>query len=156
MKEVYRYGLKVGQLLQLFLFVVHLSYGQAARSPELLTIRLRNTADGGLRNVLFNGGLPMIVTGLHKGYSWSEKEKVIHRFLPREVSKLLIYYTWLVLPFWESLQANAGLVNSLLPHNIMWSVRVDSFERDIGCGSDDERSNTETVPTQMPDVAQTG
>jgi superfamily II DNA helicase RecQ len=41
----------------------------------------------------------MLVAGYHKGFSKTERLKVIHRFLPREVSALVIYYLWLVLPF---------------------------------------------------------
>ncbi|KAL6351681.1 hypothetical protein LRP88_15036 [Fusarium phalaenopsidis] len=48
----------------------------------------------------------MLVTGIHKGFSRSERLKVIHRFLPQEVSTLLVYYLWLILPFWEAMQAN--------------------------------------------------
>jgi hypothetical protein len=26
--------------------------------------------------------------------------KVIYRYLPREIGKLLVYYIWLIIPFW--------------------------------------------------------
>ncbi|KAF6793337.1 hypothetical protein CMUS01_16109 [Colletotrichum musicola] len=127
-KVAYRYGQNVERALRLLLFLVHLSYGQAARAPELLTIRIRNTVDGGVRNVLIDRGLVMIVTGIHKGYTRSEKEKVIHRFLPREVSTPLVYLVWLVLPFWEGLQANAGVVTEFPA--TLWGMKdsVDPFE----------------------------
>ena len=39
------------------------------------------------------------VTYYHKGYSIQDSTKIIHRYLPREVGELLVYYLWLVVPF---------------------------------------------------------
>jgi len=44
-----------------------------------------------------------IVTSYHKGYTCTGTTKIIHRYLPREVSELVIYYLWLVLPFVQKL-----------------------------------------------------
>nr|CEG05029.1 unnamed protein product [Fusarium clavum] len=96
----------VDQLLEHLLLLIHLSAGLPARSPEILTIRHRNTAAGGIRNIFIDRGLVMIVTGIHKNLSQTGRLKVIHRFLPREVGTLLIYYLWLVLPFSEALMTN--------------------------------------------------
>ena len=54
-------------------------------------------------NIFINDGLVMFVMAYHKGYEFSEKTKLIQRFLPWEVGELLVYYLWLVLPFWESI-----------------------------------------------------
>lgn len=105
-KKTAQYGQVMERFLELLLFLVHLSSGQPARGPELLTIRHRNTANGGIRNLLIDRGLVMIVTGYHKGFSRTERLKVIQRFLPREVGILLVYYLWLVVRFWEELQVN--------------------------------------------------
>ncbi|PNP51111.1 hypothetical protein FNYG_15921 [Fusarium nygamai] len=48
----------------------------------------------------------MIVTGAYKGFTTTGRLKIIYRFLPREVGTLLTYYLWLVLLFWEDIQAN--------------------------------------------------
>jgi hypothetical protein len=40
----------------------------------------------------------------YKGYYILGSTKIIHWYLPREVSKLIVYYLWLVLPFRESLE----------------------------------------------------
>ncbi|KAH7169772.1 uncharacterized protein B0J16DRAFT_419334 [Fusarium flagelliforme] len=58
----------------------------------------------------------MIVMGAHKGFITTGRLKIIHRFLPREVGTLLTYYLWLVLPFWEDIQANewASLPSAVL------------------------------------------
>ena len=39
------------------------------------------------------------VTFYYKGYAIQESTKVIYRYIPREVGKLLVYYQWLILPF---------------------------------------------------------
>jgi hypothetical protein len=33
----------------------------------------------------------------------TESTKIIHRYLPKEVSELLVYFLWLILPFWQQL-----------------------------------------------------
>uniref|UniRef100_A0A4E9DLA7 Helicase ATP-binding domain-containing protein n=1 Tax=Gibberella zeae TaxID=5518 RepID=A0A4E9DLA7_GIBZA len=96
----------VDQLLEHLLFLIHLSAGLPARSTELLTIRHRNTAAGGIRNIFIDRGLVMIVIGIHKNLSQSQRLKVIHRFIPQEVGVLLVYYLWLVVPFCEGALSN--------------------------------------------------
>jgi hypothetical protein len=59
----------------------------------------------------------MLVAGYHKGFSKTERIKVIHRFLSREVSVLVIYYLWLALPYWEDVQANVW-VKTEFPANL--------------------------------------
>lgn len=75
--------------------------GQPARAPELLGMRWKNTASGGIRNIFIDEGLVSFVAIYHKGYRSSGNIKVINRFLPREVGELLVYYLWLVVPFWK-------------------------------------------------------
>ncbi len=83
---------------------MYLYSGQLARAPELLGIRWKNTAYGGVRNIFIKEGLVVFVATYHKGYRSSGNIKIVHRYLPREVRELLVYYLWLVLPFWEKLQ----------------------------------------------------
>jgi superfamily II DNA or RNA helicase len=85
--------------------ICHISGGQPARGPELLSIRHRNTAAGGQRNIFIEDGLVACVTRYHKGFYASNDAKVIHRYLPRAVGELVVWYLWLVLPFVEQLQA---------------------------------------------------
>jgi hypothetical protein len=51
------------------------------------------------RNVFVEDGLVSIVTSYHKGYTCTGTTKIIHRYLPREISELVVYYLWLILPF---------------------------------------------------------
>jgi hypothetical protein len=84
---------------------VHVSGGQPARAPELLSIRHYNTDSGGHRNIFVEDGLVVFVTQYHKGFFASNDTKVIHRYLPQEVGELVVWYLWLVLPFVERLEA---------------------------------------------------
>jgi len=44
------------------------------------------------------------VAEYHKGYRSSGNIKIIHRYLPREVSEMVVYYLWLVVGSWEKLR----------------------------------------------------
>ncbi|MGH3848179.1 MAG: DEAD/DEAH box helicase, partial [Pseudonocardiaceae bacterium] len=85
--------------------ICHITSGQPARGPELLSIRHRNTAAGGQRNVFIEDGLVALVTRYHKGFYASGDAKVIHRYVPRAVGELIVWYIWLVVPFVEQLEA---------------------------------------------------
>ena len=56
------------------------------------------------RNIFIENGLVSFVTSYHKGYSIQGSTKIIHRYLPKEVSELVVYYLWLVLPFVQQLR----------------------------------------------------
>ena len=43
------------------------------------------------------------VTTYHKGYSVTGSTKIIHRYLPKEVGELLVYYLWIIQPFCRKL-----------------------------------------------------
>jgi len=86
---------------------MHICGGQLGRAPEILGIRWKNTEQGGIRNIFIEDGLVAFVTGYHKGYRSSNNIKIIHRYLPKEIGELLVYYLWLVLPFHEKLQFQA-------------------------------------------------
>ena len=43
--------------------------------------------------------MAFFITYYHKGYSIQNSTKIIHRYLPREIGELLVYYLWLVVPF---------------------------------------------------------
>ena len=62
-----------------------------------------NTSNGHHRSIFIENGLVGTVTSYHKGYNITGTLKIIHRYLPKEVSELLVYYLWLVLPFWQKL-----------------------------------------------------
>ena len=81
------------------LILAQLSSGAPARGTELLSIRYKNTENGLIRSVFIEKGLISLVPTYHKGFIRSAKPKIIHRYLPREVSILYVYYLWLIIPF---------------------------------------------------------
>lgn len=112
LKEWYKPGTKRADMAQLdkymgavkefrmqLLILMHITGGQPARAPEILSVRHENTAKGSHRNLFVEDGLVVFVTQYHKGYAMSGDIKIIHRYLPREVSELVVRYLWLVLPF---------------------------------------------------------
>ena len=82
----------------------HMSGGPPSRGPEILSIRHRNTFNGGLRNIGIENGMMFFAPRTHKNYMQRGKEKVVHHFLPREIGELLMYWLWIVLPFWDKVQ----------------------------------------------------
>lgn len=83
------------------LFVLaHMTGGAPARGTEVVSVQCENGVNGrGTRGVFVGRGLVSFVTSYHKGYSASKKVKVVHRYVPREVSEMVVYYLWLVQPF---------------------------------------------------------
>jgi RecQ family ATP-dependent DNA helicase len=86
------------------LFALKMLLSQPPRVPELFGMRWKNTAYGGVRNIVIEEGLVGYVAQYHKGYRSSGNIKIIHRYLPREVGELEVYYLWVILPYWEKLQ----------------------------------------------------
>jgi len=91
------YMARVAEFREKLLVLMHITSGQPARGPEILSIRHSNTVRGGHRNVFIENGMVVFVTRYHKGYSLSGDVKIIHRYLPQEVGELLVRYLWLVL-----------------------------------------------------------
>lgn len=90
-----------GKLLAL----LHLTSGQPARETELLSLRHRNTVQGGHRNLFIENGMVVFVCRYHKGYEFKGDVKIIHHYLPRVVGQLVVWYQWLALPFAQRLEA---------------------------------------------------
>ncbi|KAN0066933.1 Protein of unknown function (DUF3505) domain containing protein [Elaphomyces granulatus] len=70
----------------------------------LLSIRHTNTAGGRHRNVFVEKGYIAMATRYHKGNSATLSARIIHRYLPREVGELVVWYLWLVLPFQRQIE----------------------------------------------------
>ena len=70
--------------------------------------------------MLIEDGLVVIMTRYHKGMSTTGKQKVVHRYLPREVGELVVYYVWLVLPFWHLLRAAGTKGKAEAPPSYLW------------------------------------
>jgi hypothetical protein len=71
---------------------MHITGGQPARGLEIIIVRHSNTVKGGHRNIFIEDGIVVFATRYHKGYNVSGDVKIIHRYLPRQVGELLVYY----------------------------------------------------------------
>ena len=96
----------ISLFLEKLLILIHISGGQPARAPEILSLQYGNSLNTGLRNIFYENGLICYVTYYHKGYSVSGSTKIIHRYLPREIGELLVYYLWLIVPFLQRIYKN--------------------------------------------------
>ncbi|KAH5618970.1 hypothetical protein HBI23_245980 [Parastagonospora nodorum] len=102
-KAVQAYFEKVDKFLERLLLLIHMTGGQPPRGTELIGLQHSNTAQGQHRGIFLEEGLISTITSYHKGYNITGSTKIIHRYLPKEVSELLVYYLWLILPFWQQL-----------------------------------------------------
>lgn len=83
--------------METLLPVIHIAYDQPARAEELATMLIKNRINA-MRSVYFSRELVMLAGGYSKTRSTTGKDKLIARFLPEEVSDLLIKYLSLVRP----------------------------------------------------------
>jgi hypothetical protein len=95
--------LVVYRFLQLLLVLTYFTAGQPPRGTELVTVRHRNTTMGH-RSVLLHDGMVMIVTEYSKSMAQYGNHKIVCRFLPVRVGRLLVAYLSDALPFRRFLQ----------------------------------------------------
>lgn len=110
----------VDEFLRRLLLLVHMTSGQPARATELISIRYCNTPEGRHRNIFIEHGLVCFVTSYHKSQSTTNSIKIIHRYLPREVSELVVYYLWLIQPFTEQADMFARQSDSRIRSAFFW------------------------------------
>lgn len=122
LRAVEKYLRQVDEFLERLLLLAHMTSGQPPRGTELTSLQYCNAAHGRRRNVFIENGLVTFVTFCYKGYSITNSTKVIHRYLPQEVSELLVYYLWLVLPFCRQLKLLA-LNSKELVSPYLWAAK---------------------------------
>ena len=122
----------VTHFLERILLLVHITGGQPARATEIFQVRHHNIIQGEHRNLFIEDGLVSIVTTYHKGYSMEGTTKIIHRYLPREVSELVVYYHWLILPFrWQLEMLALGKMDPISP--LLWATDNKQWKDDRLC-----------------------
>ena len=95
------------------LVLVHMSAGAPARATELVSIQQVNGENARChRGVMIDQGMVTFITSYHKGFSASQSQKCVHRFVPQEVGELVVYYLWLIEPFVRILQSSRGQMTS--------------------------------------------
>ncbi|KAI9035034.1 uncharacterized protein KD926_004698 [Aspergillus affinis] len=113
--KVRAYFQRVARFKEQLAVLVHMVAGQPGRIPELLSLQHVNTDRNRRRSIYIEDGMVTLVSAYHKGFYASNDTKVIHRYLPREVGELLVYYLWLVLPFVQQLIVASHPPRSTLP-----------------------------------------
>jgi hypothetical protein len=101
-RRVREYLREVDKFRELLLFCMHVTGGQPARGPEILSLRYKN----GLlqdRNIFVLDGLVMSVTRYHKTQSQWDVPKAVPRFMPWRVGQLVTVYLTYVQPLMERL-----------------------------------------------------
>jgi hypothetical protein len=116
--------------------LVHLSEGGSARGTEITSIQCENSTEGvGHRGLFVDAGLVLFVATYHKGYDFSKKVKAIHRYVPREVSELVVYFLGLGRPFIDDLQMMHYNVDE--PTTFCWEPLPDEQEEEEDEDSDE-------------------
>ena len=121
------YFTKLDNFLERLLLLIHVTSGQPARGTEIMSLQHSNTPQGHHRSIFIKDGLVGTITSYHKGYNITGSAKIIHRYLPREVSELLVYYLWLVLPFWQQLVILAHK-RTLPPSTFLWPKANEAWD----------------------------
>ncbi|KAI0567947.1 hypothetical protein Alg130_12407, partial [Pyrenophora tritici-repentis] len=70
-QAIERYMDRVVEFREKLAVLMHITGGQPARGPELLSVRHSNTVQGGHRNIFIEDGMVVFVTRYHKGYKVS-------------------------------------------------------------------------------------
>ena len=124
---VWKYEKEIAEFLKLLLVLMHVTGGQPARGTEITNLTYENT-DYMPRNITIYRGLVGFCTTYHKGMTHTGKLKRIFRFLPEPVGTVLVYYLWLILPFWQNLKGLVTGASTKSPH--LWAKQVVLSEVD--------------------------
>ena len=88
--------------------LMHMTGGLPARGSEVVTVQYKNSANGDSRGIFVEDGLVVYVTAYHKNIGSTGKSKVIHRYVPREVGELVVFYLWFAHPFQVRIERVTG------------------------------------------------
>jgi hypothetical protein len=83
--------------------LVHITGGGPPRGLELVTVTYKNSANRDSWGTNIEDGYVRVTTTYYKNIGQTGKSKVIHRYLPREVGELVVYYLWFASPFWHQI-----------------------------------------------------
>lgn len=115
------YYQRVGAFLEVLLILVYITSGQPARGTEIIGLLHSNTTLHW--NIFAEDGLISLVTSYHKGYTCTGSTRIIHRYLPKEVSELYVYYLWVILRSSRSLDFWPLTRSALIHHTCGQKVK---------------------------------
>ncbi len=118
------YGRLVDKFQAKLLLLIHIVSGLPARATEILTVRIENIANMGTRNVFTSYGQMCFIIAYYKNFQQSNQAKIIYQFIPPKVGALLVWYIWLVLPFWQSVQGT--IKQSTFQSVYVWADKITS------------------------------
>lgn len=118
----------VARFLERLLLLVHVTAGQPARGTEIIALRHSNTPEGRHRSIFIEHGLVSTVTSYHKSQSITNSTKIIHRYLPRVVSELMVYYLWLIQPFTETISMLASGSSRRVRSPFLWASKEGHWD----------------------------
>jgi hypothetical protein len=72
--------------------LVHITEGGPLRKSELVTVTYKNSANRDSQSTNIKDSYVRITTTYYKNIRQISKSKVIHKYLPRKVGKLIVYY----------------------------------------------------------------
>ena len=90
--RVQAYGKAIKNARQALAALVLMTGGAPPRGSELVTIKYKNSTNGDSRGIFIKDGLVVFVTKYHKNIGQTSKGKVIHRYMPREIGELVVFY----------------------------------------------------------------
>ena len=91
-KLVIQYLQQIARFRKKLAVLVYIVEDQPSRVSELLSLQYINTETNRRRNIFIEDGIVTLVSVYHKGFYASNDIKVIHRYVPREVEELLVWY----------------------------------------------------------------
>lgn len=95
------------QFLLKLMVAMHLTGGQPARSPEIGSIKLRNSATSS-RNLFIINGRVAVVTTYDKARQRRGRTEYVFRCFPDQLSQVIAQYLVYVLPFTRAMQKTKG------------------------------------------------
>ena len=87
-----QYLQRIARFREKLAVLIYIVKSQPSRVPELLSLQYINTETNRQRNIFIEDGIVTLVSAYHKGFYASNDIKVIHRYVPREVGELLVWY----------------------------------------------------------------
>lgn len=102
-RQIYSHHVEV--FLKALMAAIHVTSGQPVRRPQILSLRPENTLKGALRNLFVAKGRVLIRTIGGKMVT-KTGEQVAWRMLPGPLSRVVVVYLALVVPFKRALDAS--------------------------------------------------